>query len=71
MEWRREPEPCVREVFWGQALSQRDRTKETSQNESEIQFQGGTAEARELLGNIDLHRREVTKLLCQKWHRNS
>lgn len=36
-----------------------------------MQFQGGTAEARELLGNIDLHRREVTKLLCQKWHRNS
>lgn len=59
----------MREVFWGQALSRRDRTKEAPQNDSEIQFQGGAVEAGELLGSIDLHRREVTKVLCRKWQK--
>ena len=54
-----------------QALSQRDRAKETSQKDSEIRLQDGRAEARELLGNTDLHGREATKTWCQKWHRSS
>lgn len=53
-------------MFLWQALSQRDRAKETSQNYSEKRFQDVRGEGRELLGNIDLQRREATKKLVSE-----
>jgi len=71
LERRREPEPSAREVFPWRAPSRRDRAKETTQNDSEIRFQVGRAEARDLLGNTDLRRRDATRTWCQKWRKSS